>query len=111
MQDFAEGMCILAVQAQGGSKIKRSASYYQYLMEEVVDFIDKWLESRSGAYSTAWDRVTTQSLVAAKHILVVPRNDQVIGLWKKLNTFAQNFDRDFLVEIRAVQDLIFVPDI
>ena len=56
-------------------------------MEEVADFIGKWLQSRSGAYSTAWDRVTAQSLVAAKHILVVPHNDQAIVLWKKLDTF------------------------
>ena len=81
------------------------------MMEEVADFIDKCLESRSGVYSTAWDGVTAQSFIAAKYILVAPHNYQAIGLWKKLDTFAQNFDWDLFIVIRAEQGLIFMPDI
>ena len=49
--------------------------------------------------------------MAAKHVLVVPHKDKAIELRKKLDTFAGNFDRDLLIEIRAEQGLIFVPDI
>ena len=49
--------------------------------------------------------------MAAKHVLVVPHKDRAIELRKKLDTFARNFDRDLLIEIRAEQGLIFVPDI
>jgi len=50
-------------------------------------------------------------LVAAKHILFVPHKDKAIELRKKLDTFAENFDRDVLIEIRAEQGLVFLPDI
>jgi len=50
-------------------------------------------------------------LVAAKHVLVVPHKDKAIELRRKLDTFAGNFDRDLLIEIRAEQGLILVPDI
>ena len=61
--------------------------------------------------SVARDGLTTESLVAAKHVLVVPHKDKAIELRKKLDTFARNFDRDLLIEIRAEQGLIFVFDI
>jgi len=50
-------------------------------------------------------------LVAAKHVLVVPHKDKANELRKKLDAFTGNFDRDLLIEIRAGQGLIFVPDI
>jgi len=53
----------------------------------------------------------TDSLIVAKHILVVPHKDEAIELRKKLDTFARNFDRDLLIEIRTEQGLIFVFDI
>jgi len=53
----------------------------------------------------------TESSVTAKHILVVPHKGQAIELRKKIDTFAGNFDRDLLIEIRVEQGLIFVPDI
>jgi len=53
----------------------------------------------------------TESLVAAKHILAVPHKDKVTELQKKLETFAGNFDRDLLIEIRAEQGLAFMPDV
>jgi len=55
--------------------------------------------------------LTTELLVAAKHILVVPHKEKAIQLQKKLDTFAGNFDRDLLIEILAQQGLVFVPDI
>jgi len=53
----------------------------------------------------------TESLVAAKHLLVAPHKDKAIELQKKLDAFAINFDRDLLIEVRAQQGIIFVPDI
>jgi len=55
--------------------------------------------------------LTTELLVAAKHILVVPYEDKAIELRKKLEAFAGNLDRDLLLEIQAEQGMIFVPDI
>jgi len=53
--------------------------------------------------------LTTEPLVAAKHILVVPHEDKAIELRKKLDAFAKNFNWD--LEIQAEQGMIFVPDI
>ena len=117
MQDLAEGMSILAGQLDRLKEVPKSdqlqltISEFPGMMEEVVEFIEKWLESWSGVYSAAWDEVTTQSFVIAKHILVVPHKDKAIELRKKLDGFAGNFDRDLLVEIRTEQGLVFVPDI
>jgi len=76
------------------------------MMKEVMEFIEKWSESWSGAYSVLWNGLVTESLVAAKHILVVPHKDEAIGLLKKLDAFARNFDRDLLIEVRAEQGMI-----
>ena len=53
----------------------------------------------------------TELLVTVKHILVVPHKNKAIDLWKKLDAFTRNFDRDLLVEVQAEQGLVFVPDI
>ena len=117
MQDLAEGMSILAGQLDRLKEVPKSdqlrltISEFPGMMEEVVDFIEKWLESWLGAYSVARAGVTTESLVAAKHILVVPHKDKAVELRKKLDAFARNFDRDLLIEIRTEQGLIFVTDI
>jgi len=50
-------------------------------------------------------------LVVAKHILVVPHKDEATELRKKMDTFAGQFDRDLLIEIRTEQGLVVVPDI
>jgi len=61
-------------------------------MKEVVDFIEKWLESWPGVHFVVWDRSTTELLVTAKHILVVPHKHKAIDLQKKLDAFTRNFD-------------------
>jgi len=53
----------------------------------------------------------TESLVAAKHIIVVPHKDKAIELWKKLDTFAGKFDRDVPKEIQEKPGLVFMSDI
>ena len=113
MQDLAEGMRILAGQLDRLKEVPKSEELcntinnFPGMMKEVVDFIDKWLESWSGAYSAGWDRVTTESLVAAKHILVVPHKEKAIELQKRLDAFAGQFDRSLLIEIKAEQGLVF----
>ena len=117
MQDLAEGMRTLAGQLDRLKEAPKSDGLHATInelprmMEEVVNFIEKWLESWSGAYLAAWDELTTELLVAAKHVLIVPHKDKAIELRRKLDTFAGNFGRDLLIEIRAEQGLIFVPDI
>ena len=117
MKNLAESIRILASQLDRLEEVPKSKelcatiSKFPRMMKEVVDFIEKWLESWSGAYSVVWEGLTTQSIIAAKHILVVPHKDKAIELRKKLDVFAGNFDRDLLIEIRAEQGLIFVSDI
>ena len=82
MQDLVEGMRILAAQLYKlrelpkTEKLRNTISEFPGMMEEVVEFIDKWLESWSGAYSVLWNGLVTESLVAAKHILVVPHKEK-----------------------------------
>jgi len=112
MQDLAEGMCILARQldnfrgVQKSEELRNTINEFPGMMEEVVEFFEKWLESWSGAYSVLWNGLVTESLVAAKYILVVPHKEKTIGLLKRLDAFAGNFDRDILLEIRAEQGMI-----
>ena len=57
MQDLAESMCILAGQLDRLREVRESEELHNTInefsgmMKEVVDFIDKWLESWSGVYS------------------------------------------------------------
>jgi len=116
MKNLAEGIRILASQLGRLEEVPKSKelcatiSKFPRMMKEVVDFVEKWLESWSGAYSVVWEGSTTQSIIAAKHILVVPHKDKALELRRKLGVFAGNFDRDLLIEIRAEQGLIFVPN-
>jgi len=62
MQDLAEGMSILARQLDRlkevpkSDQLRRTINEFPGMMEEVVDFIEKWLESWSGTYfsCTRW---------------------------------------------------------
>jgi len=57
MQDLAEGMSTLASQLDRlkdipkSHELRRTISEFPKMMEEVVDFIEQWLESWSGRYS------------------------------------------------------------
>ena len=115
MQDLAEGMSTLAGQLDRLKEVPKSdqlrltINEFPGMMEEVVDFIDKWLESWSGAYSVVWDGLTTDLLVAAKHILVAAHKDKAIELRKNLDEFRERFVVDLMVEVRIGQGLVSVP--
>ena len=117
MKNLAEGIRILASQLERLKEVPKSTelrvtiSEFPGMMKEVVDFIEKWLKSWSGTYYVVWKGLSTESLAAAKHILVLPHRDKAVDLWKKLNAFAGNFDRDLIIDIRAEQGMIFVPHI
>jgi len=117
MKNLVESIRILASQLDRLKEVPKSnelhltISEFPRTMKEVVDFIEKWLESWPGAHFVVWDRLMTELLVTAKHILVVPHKDKAIDLRKKLDAFTRNFDRDLLVEVRAQQGLVFVPNI
>jgi len=57
IQDLVESMCILAGQLDRLREVRESEELHNTInefsgmMKEVVDFINKWLESWSGAYS------------------------------------------------------------
>ena len=63
MQDLAEGMRTLAGQlgkleeVPKSDKLRATINELPRMMEEVVNFIEKWLESWSGVYSAACDGV------------------------------------------------------
>jgi len=115
MKNLAEGIRILASQMDRLKEIRKSnelcvtISKFPGIMKQVVDFIEKWLESWSGAYSVMWEGLTTESLAAAKHILVLPHKDKAIELWRNLDEFRERFVVDLMVEVRIGQGLVFVP--
>jgi len=76
------------------------------IMKEVVEFIEKWLESWSGVYSVMWNGLTIESLVAAQHILVVPHKDKAVELRKKVDGFRERFTVELVVEMRVGQGLV-----
>ena len=65
MQDLAEGMRILAGQLDRlkevptSDKLRITIGEFPRMMEEVVNFIEQWLKSWSGAYLAAWNEMTT----------------------------------------------------
>jgi len=115
MKNLAEGIRILASQMDRLKEIRKSnelcvtISKFPGIMKQVVDFIEKWLESWSGAYSVMWEGLTTESLAAAKHILVLPHKDKAIELWRNLDEFRERFVVDLMVEVRIGQGLVSVP--
>jgi len=115
MKNLAEGIRILASQMDRLKEIRKSnelcvtISKFPGIMKQVVDFIEKWLESWSGAYSVMWEGLTTESLAAAKHILVLPHKDKAIELRRNLDEFRERFVVDLMVEVRIGQGLVSVP--
>jgi len=65
MQDLVEGMRSLAGQLDKlkevpkSDKLRATIDEFPGMMEEVVNFIEKWLESWSGVYSAACNGVMT----------------------------------------------------
>ena len=91
------------------NELRITIGKFPRMMKKVVDFIDKWLESWSGAYSIVWDGLTTESMVAAKHILVAAHKDKAIELRRNLDEFRERFVVDLMVEVQIGQGLVSVP--
>ena len=112
---MAESIRILASQLDRlkdvpkSNELRVTIGEFPGMMIEVVYFIDKWLESWLGAYSVVWDGSTTELLVAANHILVVPHKDEAIELRKKVDGFRERFTVDLTVEVRIGQGVVCVP--
>jgi len=51
----------------------------------------------------------TESLVAAKHILVLPHKDRAIELQRNLDGFRERFVLDLMIEVQLRQGLVPVP--
>jgi len=51
----------------------------------------------------------TESLVAAKHILVLPHKDRAIELQRNLDGFREKFVLDLMIEVQLRQGLVPVP--
>jgi len=69
MQNLAEGMSVLADQLTrlkelpNSDELRKIINEFDGMMEEVVDFIEKWLKSWSGARSIMRNGLTTESLL------------------------------------------------
>ena len=115
MKDLAEGIRILASQmdrlkkAPKSEELRATISEFPRMMKEVVDFIEKWLESWSGVYSILWDGLTTELLAAAKHILVLPHKDKAIESQRNLDELRKRFVVDLIQEVQIGQGLVFAP--
>jgi len=51
----------------------------------------------------------TESLVAAKHILVLPHKDRAIELQRNLDGFREKFVLDLMIEVQLRQGLVLAP--
>jgi len=115
MKSLAESIKTLSSQLDRLKEVPKSNELrvtigkFPGMMKEVVEFVEKWLESWSGAYSVLWDGLTTELLVAAKHILVAPHKDEAIELRKKVDEFRERFKTDLMIEVRTGQGLVSVP--
>ena len=93
MNNMAESIRILAGQLERLKELQKSEELHNTInefpgiMKEVVYFIENW----SGAYSVVWDGSTTESLVVANRILVVPHRDEAIELRKEVDGFRENY--------------------
>jgi len=67
-------------------------------MQEVVGFIHNWL----GAYPSARDGISTQSLVQSTSYLLSLRRTE---LRKKVDGFREQLIADLAIEIRVAQEL------
>ena len=114
MKNLAESIRTLPSQLDRLKDIPKSSELYVAIVEfpgmmkEVVDFIEKWLESWSGVYLVMWDGLTTESLIAAKHILV-PYETEAIELRKKVDGFRERFTVDLMLKVQIGQGLVSVP--
>ena len=79
------------------------------IMEEVVDFIQKWLKNWIHSYQFIWDGSLAESVISVKYILIATQKDKVIELRDKLDDFTKIFDWDLLIEIWVEQVLVSVP--
>ena len=112
MKGMAESIRILAGQLERLKEVQKSEELHSTInkfpgtMKEVVDFIQNWLENWLSAYSVVWDGSTTESLVAANRILVVPHKDKAIELRKKVNGLRERSKADLTVEVRIGQGVV-----
>jgi len=115
MKNLAESIRVLAYQLNRLKEVRISEelhstiSEFPGMMKEVADFIENWLERCLGAYSVMWDGSTTESLVAANPVLVVPHKNEAIELRKKVDGFRERFTVDLMIEVRIGQGMVSVP--
>ena len=115
MKNLAKSMSTLAGQLNRLKQVPKSdelgttISEFPGMMEEVVDFIWKWLENWTRTYQFIWDGSFAESVAPVKYILVAAQKGKAIELRDKLDAFADKFDRDLLIEIRVGQGLASVP--
>ena len=98
MKSFARSMSTLAGQLNRLKQVPKSneldttISKFSGMMEEVVDFIQKWLKNWTCSYQFIWDRSLAESVILVKYILVATQKNKVIELWDKLDDFMKIFD-------------------
>ena len=78
------------------------------MMEEVVDFIQKWLENWMYTYQFIWDGFFTESVVPVKHILIAVQKGKAIELRDNLDAFTDKFDQALH---RARSGLLFIVQV
>ena len=117
MKSLAQSMSTLAGQLNRLKQVPKSnelgttISKFPGMMEEVVDFIQKWLKNWTRSYKFIWDGSLAVYVIPVMYIyiLVATQKDKAIELRDKLDDFAKIFDRDLLIEIRVEQGLVSVP--
>ena len=66
-------------QVPKSGKLGATMNEFPGMMEEVVDFIQKWLENWTHTYEFIWDGFFTESIVPVKYILVATQRQLNYG--------------------------------
>ena len=97
MKNLVDRMSTLAGQLRRLNQVPKSdelgatINKFPGMMEEVVDFIQKWLENWSCMCRLLWDESLTESVVPVKYILVAAQTDKAIELRGKIDDFTERF--------------------
>ena len=109
-------MQVLAGQLDRLKKVPSSDELWQTInefpgmMEEVMDFIQGWLEHWTRTYQIIPFAFILDSSVTVKYILVAAQKGRATELRDKLDSFRDKFMVDLAIETRVKQGLMLVPD-
>ena len=115
MKSFTWSISTLAGQLNRLKQVPKSnelgttISKFLGMMEDIVDFIQKWLKNWMHLYQFIWHGSLAESVISVKYMLIAIQKNKVIELQDKLDDFTKIFDQDLLIKIWVEQGLVSMP--